>query len=313
MEQKFIEREWNENIEGELDEDGFFTTPNGSFWDPDYVYFNREGYDKHGGYYDENDIYVPGKSWDEENHCYSDEIEDSFESCSEEFFVTKNYNDDILEKQIEEEGEEEGEMDEDEIEYIKVYDDNEKKDSNNSIENFHLFCNEHNSNEIVGLCVDNNCKNNKLMCSDCIFQYHVKHDIIRIKDVLRKYINLCQKIDNIKNELNVIISEKKKEIIEKINEIIDNLFNNCVKFNEMNDYLKIENDLKNINTRYKNSSNLHNQQKLADSLFQFWKLYSQENNKQIEILSKMNNKLNQNFNKFMDRIEKKLLNINLDD
>ena len=37
MEKKFIEREWNENIEGELDEEGFFITPNGSFWDPDYV------------------------------------------------------------------------------------------------------------------------------------------------------------------------------------------------------------------------------------------------------------------------------------
>ena len=27
---KFKEREWNDEIEGELDDDGFFTTPNGS-------------------------------------------------------------------------------------------------------------------------------------------------------------------------------------------------------------------------------------------------------------------------------------------
>ena len=76
MEKKFVEREWNENIEGELDEHGFFITPNGSFWDPDYVYFNREGYDKHGGYYDENDYYIPGEGWDEIKGCYQDEESD---------------------------------------------------------------------------------------------------------------------------------------------------------------------------------------------------------------------------------------------
>ena len=68
MEKKFIEREWNEDIDGELDEEGFFVAPNGSFWDPDYVYFNREGYDKHGGYYDENSNYIPGEGWDEINN-----------------------------------------------------------------------------------------------------------------------------------------------------------------------------------------------------------------------------------------------------
>ena len=72
----FIEREWNEEIKGTLDEDGFFVTPNGSFWDPDYVYFNREGFDKHGGYYEENGEYIPGKGWDEENNCYESEKEE---------------------------------------------------------------------------------------------------------------------------------------------------------------------------------------------------------------------------------------------
>ena len=72
---KFVEREWNEGIEGELDEDGFFYTPNGSFWDPDYVYFNREGFDRHGGYYDDEMEYIPGEGWDEINMCYLDELE----------------------------------------------------------------------------------------------------------------------------------------------------------------------------------------------------------------------------------------------
>ena len=72
----FVERLFHEDLEGEYDDEGFFSTPNGSFWDPDGVYFNREGYDKHGGYYDDNDEYVPGKGWDEENNCYKDELND---------------------------------------------------------------------------------------------------------------------------------------------------------------------------------------------------------------------------------------------
>ena len=76
----FIERELNDDVEGDYDEDGFFNTPNGSFWDPDGVYFNREGYDKHGGYYDEKtQEYIPGKGWDEVNYCYKDEYNDEYD------------------------------------------------------------------------------------------------------------------------------------------------------------------------------------------------------------------------------------------
>ena len=80
----FIEKIFNDEIEGEYDEEGFFITPDGSFWDPDGVYFNREGYDKHGGYYDDNDEYVPGKGWDEENNCYKDELNDEDEILSDD-------------------------------------------------------------------------------------------------------------------------------------------------------------------------------------------------------------------------------------
>ena len=74
----FVERELNDEVVGDYDEEGFFNTPNGSFWDPDGVYFNREGYDKHGGYYDDNQEYIPGKGWDEANNCYKDEINDDY-------------------------------------------------------------------------------------------------------------------------------------------------------------------------------------------------------------------------------------------
>ena len=127
MEKKFIEREWNEDIKGELDEEGFFTTPNGSFWDPDYVYFNREGYDKHGGYYDDDLNYIPGEGWDEVNKCYFDE---DYENDYDEFYDKKdnkdyddiidqyeyeNYEDDILE------GENENFDNDPEIETIQIF------------------------------------------------------------------------------------------------------------------------------------------------------------------------------------------------
>ena len=80
----FVERIFQDDLEGEYDDEGFFTTPNGSFWDPDGVYFNREGYDKHGGYYDDaTDEYIPGKGWDEQNNCYKDELNDDDEYASD--------------------------------------------------------------------------------------------------------------------------------------------------------------------------------------------------------------------------------------
>ena len=79
----FIEKLFNDDIEGEYDEEGFFITPNGSFWDPDGVYFNEEGYDKHGGYYEKGE-YIPGKGWDEDNNCYKDELNDEDEILSDD-------------------------------------------------------------------------------------------------------------------------------------------------------------------------------------------------------------------------------------
>ena len=72
----FIERQWTEDTKGEYDNDGFFITPNGSFWDPDGVYFNRDGVDKHGGKYNNEGEYIPGEGWNEEHNCYESELED---------------------------------------------------------------------------------------------------------------------------------------------------------------------------------------------------------------------------------------------
>jgi len=58
---------------GEFDDDGFFTTPNGSFWDMDGEYFNHFGYDIHGGKYIDKLDYIPGPTWIEELGCYPED------------------------------------------------------------------------------------------------------------------------------------------------------------------------------------------------------------------------------------------------
>ena len=199
MEHKFIERECNEDIEGELDELDFFTTPNGSFWDPDNVYFNRKGYDIYGGHYDEDGVYIPGEFWDEKNQCYYGETDGSLGDDSEDLICTNNYMDEKLEEKEKIKEEEE------------IKDDIDENLLNDSFEKFHMFCNEHTSNEIIGLCIDNNCKKNKLMCTECIFKYHVKHDMVGIKDVIQKYDNLTHKIVYMKYKLSPMIIGKKKK------------------------------------------------------------------------------------------------------
>jgi hypothetical protein len=88
--QNFIDRSFEEVEGGKYDEDGFYRTPNGSFWDPSGVYFNKEGIDNHGGKYNDNMEYIPGPGWLEANMCYEDELGEM-----QEFFeVLKGKKDD---------------------------------------------------------------------------------------------------------------------------------------------------------------------------------------------------------------------------
>lgn len=71
-----IDREFAEVDGGEYLENGFYVTPNGSFWDPDGVYFNRQGLDRHDGYYDTEYEYHPGRGWIPHLLCYESDVED---------------------------------------------------------------------------------------------------------------------------------------------------------------------------------------------------------------------------------------------
>ncbi len=71
----FCDRPFEEVEDGYIDDRGFYTTPNGSFWDDDKNYFNHLGFDRHGGSYDKYGIYLPGHDYDEKTGLYKDQKE----------------------------------------------------------------------------------------------------------------------------------------------------------------------------------------------------------------------------------------------
>lgn len=75
IEKPFCERPFEEVEDGFYDDRGFYTTPNGSFWDDEQTYFNHFGFDRHGGTYDKYGIYQPGPNYDENLGLYQDQKE----------------------------------------------------------------------------------------------------------------------------------------------------------------------------------------------------------------------------------------------
>ena len=71
----FCDRPFEEVEDGYVDDRGFYTSPNGSFWDDDQTYFNRLGFDRHGGSYDKYGIYQPGPGYDEKTGLDKDQEE----------------------------------------------------------------------------------------------------------------------------------------------------------------------------------------------------------------------------------------------
>ena len=69
----FFDRPFEIVENGYIDDRGFYTTPNGSFWDEDHTYFNHLGFDKHGGSYDKYGVYQPGPDYDEKTGLYKDQ------------------------------------------------------------------------------------------------------------------------------------------------------------------------------------------------------------------------------------------------
>jgi len=65
-----------EEVEGGMyDAYGCYLLPDGCFWDSNGIYFNKDGIDANGGFYDEEFNYQPGPNWNEEYQCYMAENE----------------------------------------------------------------------------------------------------------------------------------------------------------------------------------------------------------------------------------------------
>ena len=75
LETAFCDRPYEEVEDGFIDDRGFYTTPNGSFWDDEHTYFNHLGFDRHGGSYDKYGVYHPGSGYDEATGLYNDQKE----------------------------------------------------------------------------------------------------------------------------------------------------------------------------------------------------------------------------------------------
>lgn len=91
----FEERPFEEVEGGYHDDKGFYVTPEGSFWDDEGMYFNRFGYDRHGGFYDKYDKYNPGQDWNEEFGCYNSELGPESEQIKD--IINQNYTHHLIE------------------------------------------------------------------------------------------------------------------------------------------------------------------------------------------------------------------------
>jgi hypothetical protein len=74
----FVDRSFHSTFDGYYDEEDLFHTPEGSFFNLNREYFNRFGYDKYGGRYDDMGVYIPGEGWDSDFQCYKEDLDEDF-------------------------------------------------------------------------------------------------------------------------------------------------------------------------------------------------------------------------------------------
>ena len=135
------------------------------------------------------------------------------------------YNNNILEDEININNEEENK---------NVMEENELNELIKNIDLKTQYCQiENHKKLIIGICIDKNCKNeNKLICQKCIFKEHKQHEIEEIEEYNNKikeyFLNEKKNIlefnindINKENELNKICLLKINDLKKNINELID--------------------------------------------------------------------------------------------
>ncbi len=123
----------------------------------------------------------------------------------------------------------------------------------------------HNQNLFIGFCIDQNCKNrNKLLCSECIFDEHLKHDMIRIREINQEILKNIEKenqnislikefneeIKKLEETYHLKIEELKKNIILIIEQKINSFITNNLKALKQSSKMKLDKNLININENY---------------------------------------------------------------
>lgn len=159
------------------------------------------------------------------------------------------------------------------------------KESQFKLDNINCF--KHPNNKIVGICIDQNCKNeDKYMCVDCIFESHSGHQMIKsgviedlynqkkndhsgpnknVNDEYSKFEkNLKSKIDEIKIKLN--------ESVEKLYKVILEDFKKATNIKNNSEDVNVDMDIIINNYPPKNKEELN---KLVGELI---KLYNNKNN-----------------------------------
>ena len=193
-----------------------------------------------------------------------------------------------------------------------------KKNNNFEINDLNrLFCKEkeHENNEIIGICIDNNCNiKNKLLCYKCIFRIHKQHNMIELSEIkenlnkeleiYNKNIDFKNKFENDFNSIEIDFKNKFNEIKKDFIKYFDENLDKYIKHikNQFKDIINDKNINSNINfqdllTQINNNNN-ENVSKIICNYLN--KKPSKENNL-FEIKTNLYNKINENINNFINK------------
>ena len=113
----------------------------------------------------------------------------------------------------------------------------------------------HSSAQIIGFCIDKNCKEkNKFICSECIFDVHAQHRLVKIKELSKiieiKYKNYKLSLEKEKELTNIYRKNevKQKEQIEDLKKYLFEEIEKKIK-NFLEELKKKYDELNNINAK----------------------------------------------------------------
>ena len=108
----------------------------------------------------------------------------------------------------------------------------------------------HEGLNLIGVCIDKSCKTvNKLVCSECIFDIHEQHKLIKLKNIEEK-INETFRRNMLENQENMI-EMRMKEIIQTVDQEVVKLTTNLIEIINTKKEKLLTNIQDNINEKRK--------------------------------------------------------------